>query len=271
MKKYIYLCKQTTDNLKLSSMEESRIKTQNRIFIGFSSIDRYEVVESILYHLANYGIATWYDRHKMRIGDFFSENFNDGILGSKYAVVIISHNIAKATCFAKELDCIKKQFERQELVVFPLFYKIKHNEIPMQYNWLTNLVYKEFDDKSGTLLICNHIMSRILTDELKKYKYRTLSELSNRLSFNNDDKFLDKILQTYLNIDRDNYNARITILYCLYTHISIKYGIIPMVPQFYWRCYERLFSYTKLNLSFDQREILILELSTMILINKCFY
>ena len=108
-------------------------------------------------------------------------------------------------------------------------------------------------------------------DELKKYKYRTLSELSNRLSFNNDDKFLDKILQTYLNIDRDNYNARITILYCLYTHISIKYGIIPMVPQFYWRCYERLFSYTKLNLSFDQREILILELSTMILINKCFY
>lgn len=252
-------------------MEESRINTIERIFIGFSSIDRYEVVESILYHLANYGIATWYDRHKMRLGDLYCENFTDGILKSKYAVIIISPNTRKAQCFAKEMEYVKEQFEKQKLVVFPLFYKIRHDDIPMQYSWLKKLIYKEFNDKSGTLLICNHIMSRILTDEVKKCKYQTLYDLSYILSLNKNDQFLETTLKVYLEIGRDNFNARTAILFCLYKYITIKYGIIDMIPQYYWKCYERFFSYTKLNLAIDQREILILELSTILLINKLFY
>lgn len=252
-------------------MEESRIKTHERIFIGFSSIDRYEVVESILYHLANYGIAIWYDRHKMRIGDFYCENFTDGIRNSKYAILILSNNIAEAKCFAEEMECIEEQLNKGNITIFPLLYKIKPNEIPKQYSWITKLIYKEFDDKSGTLLICNHIISRILTDELERCKCKTLYELLQNLSFNRCDIFIEKMLKSYLDIDRSNYNARIAILFCLYTHITVKYGIINVFPQHYWRCFDRLFSYTKLHLDVDLREILILELSTMILINKLFY
>ena len=34
-----------------------------RIFIGFAAEDRYDIVEPIVYHLKNYGIELWYDRH----------------------------------------------------------------------------------------------------------------------------------------------------------------------------------------------------------------
>lgn len=253
------------------TMEESRIKTRDRIFVGFSSTDRHEIVESILYHLANYGMAMWYDRHKMRLGDFYSENFTDGIINSKYAVIILSSNITEANCFAEEMECIKTQFEKGEITIFPLFYKIKSNEIPVQYEWLTKLIYKEFDDKSGTLLICNHIMSRILTDELKKCTHQSLYELQCNISLNKNDLFIEKILQSYLDIDRDNHNARVAILFCLYTYLTAKYGISDILPQHYWRAFDRLFSYTKLHLSIDLREVLILELAVMLQVNKLFY
>lgn len=50
-------------------MDESRLETRNRIFICLSSKDRQLIVESIMYHIANYGFAIWYDRHKMLLGD----------------------------------------------------------------------------------------------------------------------------------------------------------------------------------------------------------
>jgi len=251
-------------------MEESRIATIKRIFIGFSSVDRYEVIESILYHLANYGMALWYDRHKMRLGDHYCENFTDGILNTEYAVIVMSSNVADATFFAEEMNYLKKQFESGKITIFPLLYKIKPYDIPEQYQWITKLIYKEFDDKSGTLLICNHIMSRILTDELKKCSYQTLYDLQHIISLRKDDPFIEKVLQAYLDIDRNNHNARVAVLFCIYTHITIRYGILDILPQHYWRGFDRIFSYTKLHLSIDLREILILELATMILINKLF-
>lgn len=251
-------------------MEETRINTRARIFVAFASIERHEIVESILFHLANYGIAIWYDRHRMRLGDFYCDNFVEGIKNSDYAVVILGRHINNAPCFSEEMRYIKQEFDKKHITVFPLLYKITQSEIPNDYFWITELVYKEIDDKSGTLLICNHIMSRILTDELQKYKYQSLYDLYNSMSRMKDDTFVIQILQSYLDMDRDNLNARITILFCLYKYLTIKYGIISMLPQYYWRVFERYFSYTKLHLNIDARELLVLELATMILINKIF-
>lgn len=249
-------------------MEESRIETQERIFIGFSSLDRHEIVESIVHHLANYGMAIWYDRYKMRLGDFYYENFNDGILNSRYALLILSHNIIDAKCFSEEMKCIKMQFDRSLITVFPILYKIHPHEIPLQYSWITSLVYKEIDDQSGVLLICNHIMSRIMTDELRKFRYRTISELSHSIAQTKNNVFIEKMLLSYLEIDRDNHDARVALLYSLYCYMTVQYGIAEKCPLYYWRCFEREFSFAKLHIDIDVREILILELSIMILINK---
>jgi hypothetical protein len=168
------------------------------------------------------------------------------------------------------MDYLKAQYEKNKIAIFPLLYKIKPNELHEKYQWITELIYKELDEKSGTLLICNHIMSRILTDELQKCKYQTINDLSKAIFTSKNDFFIERMLQSYLDIDRDNHNARIAVLFSIFTYVDTKYNSIEILPQHYWRGFNRVFSYTKLHLDIDQREILILELEIMILINNLF-
>ena len=49
----------------------------SQIFLGFAAKDRYTVAESLLYHLENYGVPVWYDRHDLILSiklDTFFEN-----------------------------------------------------------------------------------------------------------------------------------------------------------------------------------------------------
>ena len=253
-------------------MDESRLKTSKRIFVCLSSKDRQTVVESIMYHIANFGFAMWYDRHKMLLGDKRNyKNFIEGIVQTEYAIVVMSKNSIESTCVAEEMEYLKKQYDIGLITIFPVFYKILPTELPNSYQWLTDLVYKELDEKSGTLLTCNHIITKILNDELKKCKYQTLHELLNFLETHNQDKFITNMLRAYLEISGENHNARISILYSICTYLSVTMKDIEMFPQYYWKGFERIFSYTKLNLETDLRETLILEIQTIILVNNLYF
>lgn len=252
-------------------MDESRIETRKRIFVCLSSKDRQAVVESIMYHMANFGFATWYDRHKMSLGDKRNyKNFIEGIEQTEYAIVVMSKNSVESTCVAEEMEYLKKQYDLELITIFPILYNILPTELPKNYKWLTELVYKELDEKSGTLLTCNHIITKILSNELKNYTHQTLHGLLHFLEAHNRDKFITNMLKVYLEISGENHNARISILYSMYIYLSIIMKPIDMFPQYYWKGFERIFSYTKLNLETDLRETLILEIQTMILINKLY-
>ncbi len=253
-------------------MDESRIETRNKIFICLSSKDRQVIVESIMYHLANFGFALWYDRHKMLLGDKRNyKNFIEGIVQTRYAIIIMSKNSIESKCVAEEMDYLKQQYDIGAITLFPIFYNITPIQLPSKYKWLTKLVYKSLDEKSGTLLTCNHIITRILSDELKNYKYKTLHELLNFCENQKKDKFITNMLRAYLEIGGENHNARISILYSICVYLSTIIKINEMFPQHYWKGFNRIFSYTKLNLEIDLRETLILETQTMILINKLYF
>lgn len=221
--------------------------------------------------MANFGFALWYDRHKMMLGDKRNyKNFIEGIVQTEYAIVVMSKNSIKSTCVAEEMEYLEEQYNKGLITIFPILYNIRPTELPEKYRWLTELVYKELDEKSGTLLTCNHIITKILSDELKKCRCQTLNELLHFLEMNNQDKFITNILGSYLEISGQNHNARISILYSICIYISSTIKTIDMFPQYYWKGFERIFSYTKLDLGTDLRETLILETQTMILLNKLY-
>ena len=57
------------------------------IFLCFSSKDRYEIVESIYYHIKNIGIPVWYDRNEILMGDDRDyKNFVEGVDSCKYSI-----------------------------------------------------------------------------------------------------------------------------------------------------------------------------------------
>lgn len=147
------------------------------IFIGYSSDDRYTVVESLVFHLKNYGFDVWYDYYDMFLGDNrYEENFKKGISGSQYVIFIISKNFFTSNCAKEELDYAQLLYEKGEIILFPLLYHMSANELPKEYNWITKIIYNEIEDHSGTLFVANQIIERMLHDEVLNSKYRSFSE-----------------------------------------------------------------------------------------------
>lgn len=77
------------------------------LFFCFSSKDRHSIVESILFHLTNYGLPVWYDRHKMLLGDERdNKNFDEGVKACNYSIIILSANTIASECANEEIDLI---------------------------------------------------------------------------------------------------------------------------------------------------------------------
>ena len=90
------------------------------IFIGYSSKDRYTIVESMVFHLKNYGFNVWYDFHDMYLSDArFETNFEHGIKDSKYVIFILSPNFFTSKCAVEELDYAQTLYEQGTIKLFP--------------------------------------------------------------------------------------------------------------------------------------------------------
>ena len=235
------------------------------IFIGYSSEDRYTVVESLVFHLKNYGFDVWYDFYDMFLGDNrYEENFEKGISGSQYVIFVISKNFFTSNCAKEELDYAQLLYEKGEIIMFPLLYHMSANELPKEYNWIKKIIYNEIEDHSGTLFVANQIIERMLHDEVVKSKYRSLSECVNYLR-NSDKEYMYSLLDAYLHIDIQNYSTRIALLYSAYLYIKSK--CLVNDNSFTCKIVQRIYIFTGLNITLDHLSLSILSLAMLLILN----
>lgn len=235
-----------------------------KVFLCFSSADRYTIVDSVLYHLKKFHIPVWYDYHELTLGDNrMTGNFELGLDLCNYAVVIISPSMFQCRCGNDELDEIKKRYQNHTIHIFPIFYKIKASELPHQYKWLTDLIYNELNQTTGTLATCKQIVYKIVKDKLNTCKIKQLQNFKNS---SND--YIYYALNTYLKMDEDNFNARFAILYMIYIYLATKNINISDMNI---GIMERLCQISKLNIAFPHKEMLIAENILIILLNECDY
>ena len=237
------------------------------IFFCFSSKDRHSIVEAILFHIMNYKLPVWYDRQEMLLGDDRNlMNFEEGVNKADYSIIILSQNAIASVCANEETELIYNRYKSGKITVFPLFYNLTANEIPEAFAWMKNLVYKELKDTIDVHSACNHIVCRVLLDELNKYKYRSFKIFYETYEHVPLHAFTIEILDKYNLIDRENYNARISLLYAIYLFIKSTYSLSG-IPEYYYAGIDRLFNETKLNLKIDLREIIIFERLILLLLN----
>lgn len=241
------------------------------IFFCFSSKDRLQIVEAMLFHITNFELPVWYDRHKMLMGDDRNyKNFDEGIGKCKYAIVIVSPNSIKSVCAQEEMELIYNRYIAGEISVFPVFYNIEANNIPDNLKWMTKLVYKELNMETNAYSACNHIICRVLLDEIDKYRIKTINDFLELYNCNSAMGYITKLLKAYCKISDDNKDAQIALLYavCLYIrdHYRLNYA-----PLFYSAGVDRLFDETRLHLPIDLRETLIFERLTLLLINSALF
>lgn len=241
------------------------------LFFCFSSKDRHCIVESILYHITNYAIPVWYDRQQMLLGDHRDyKNFVEGVEGCKYAVIILSPNAINSVCAREEIDLIERKHKKGEVTVFPLYYKLKAADIPEEFSWMSKLVFKELDETTDTLGTCNHIICRILLDELTRYRIDSLTTFVQRYENIPVYAYLTKLIKSYCSIHGENRDAKIAILFAGCEYLKCHYNL-DGVPRYYYEGVNFLFSQSKLHLPVDLRETLIFERLFLLLTNASIF
>lgn len=234
------------------------------IFLCFSSKDRYTIVESVMYHLKNYGLSVWYDYHKLILGDNRDyKNLKEGIEQNNHAIIIVTNNIFDCVCANDEINVIHKQYIAGKIHVFPIFYKISAFELPSKYQWLCRLIYNEVDDNTGTLLTCNQIILKYIMDKNNMYNIKDLINYR-KMSF--QDNFIIEMLSIYFEIDSDNINVRMLALFSVFKYLMCKYTSYTY-PDYCIRTFRRLYDLTKLKLKIDWKELSILENSLLLMLN----
>ena len=241
------------------------------IFFCFSSKDRITIVEAILFHITNYELPVWYDRYKMLMGDERDyKNFEEGVGGCKYAIIIVSPNAIESICAQEEIELIYRRYIKGDMTVFPIFYNIKANELPEKLRWMTQLVYKELDAGTDAYSACNHVICRVLLDELEKYKIKSINDFLGLYEHNSALCYITKLLKAYCRVSDDNKDAQIALLYAVCQYIREYYNLDD-IPAFYYAGVDRLFDETRLHLPIDLREMLIFERLMLLLINSVLF
>ncbi len=231
------------------------------IFLCFSSQDRYSVVKSCLYHLKNYGYDTWYDYHELILGDKKHEkNFVKAIQACDYFIIIYSNNLLNSPCAVHEESLIYAEATKRNITIFPLLYNIKFNELPFEtQSKIENLIYNEITDDTGCIETVNQIVVKLLLDEMSYSEFDFTPSIDSHLLRKINDNFLKAILLEYLSISKENFNARISILYCVYKYIAMN-NILEDIPTHYAQTINYLSHYTKLNIPYNHKELILAEL-----------
>lgn len=241
--------------------------SNKKVFIGFAAEDRYDIVEPIVYHLKNYGIELWYDRHILVMGDNrVRKNLIEGAAGCDYAIIILSKHTAKSSCALEEISIVKSRFKQGMVTVFPVLYELSPSELPKKLFWIKSLIFKEVDRHSGTRVICNHIACKITGDLLVSCNYRHVQDIvfSPPKELPIDCK---AILKSYLEVDHANLNSRVSLLYAAYLTVIHIDDNTNWTSHMVIRIFTRLFSETRLSLAIDYRDIWLLENAICLLIN----
>lgn len=156
-----------------------------KVFICFAAEDRYKIAEPIVYHLKNYGIDTWYDRHVLLMGDDrIAKNLDEGASQCGYAVIILSSDTRQSVCAMEEISILRQRYEKGDVTIFPILYEISPADIPSTLQWVQQLIYKEVSRNSGTLEICNHIAAELRKIYLGNF-YSNITYLSVALTSQN--------------------------------------------------------------------------------------
>ena len=219
----------------------------------------------------NYELPVWYDRQQMLLGDNRDyKNFTEGVDKASYFIIVLSPNSIASVCANEEIELIRKKHLNTNVVVFPLFYNINACDIPNEYSWMKQLVYKEIKKDEDVYSACNHIVCKVLIDEISKYKFQSINLLCNECKNIPMQSFVSEMLNKYAAIDNNNYNCKITILYSIYIFIKNTYSL-SSIPEYYYAGMDRLFASTKLNLTIDLRETIIFERLTLLLLNSVLF
>ncbi len=241
------------------------------IFICFSSKDVQKPLNEVLHCVERFDLPVLYDPERLSADDDYNlKSYKTGIEKAAYAILLLTPNSVSSACIQEEIQQIYARYQNKNIVIFPILYEMKADRLPPKWRFLAKMMYYEANEESEIYGICSHITSHILMDELNKYPFR---EIQSFVLQNQNVPLMSypvKMLNAYSTVDDRNQKIKVSLLYALYGYIKSSYNI-NTIPQFYHIGIHKLFDVARLQIPVDEREIIILERLTLLLLNAVLF
>ncbi len=99
------------------------------LFISHASEDKDEIVRELAESLIKQGVKVWYDEFELKIGDSLRKKIDNGLINSRYGIVIISPSFIKKNWTGDELDGMVAKEMNGHKVILPIWHKITKDEV----------------------------------------------------------------------------------------------------------------------------------------------
>lgn len=93
------------------------------LFICHATEDK-DIVQPLVEALINAGFSVWYDDFELKLGDRLRRKIENGLLQSRYGLVVISPNFFKKEWPQKELDALIAKESGGEQVILPIWHNV---------------------------------------------------------------------------------------------------------------------------------------------------
>ncbi|RSK42968.1 toll/interleukin-1 receptor domain-containing protein [Hymenobacter perfusus] len=98
-------------------------------FISHASEDKSTIVRQLAEILEKIGIKIWYDEFSLKVGDSLSESIDNGLIKSKFGIVIISKDFLKKKWTDYEYRSLLSKEDKGKKIILPIWHNITSEEI----------------------------------------------------------------------------------------------------------------------------------------------
>lgn len=108
---------------------EAEPTPQYDVFICHASEDKETFVRPLAHALRRLGVGVWYDEFSLQIGDSVSRKIDEGILGSRFGIVVISKAFIGRPWPEHELRGLVNRDVEQDLKILPIWHGVTKADV----------------------------------------------------------------------------------------------------------------------------------------------
>jgi len=99
------------------------------VFISHASDDKESLVDPLVDYLSSLGLDVWYDKISLEPGESLSRSIDNGLVNSRFALVVLSPAFLKKPWPEYELRGLVAREIGQEKVIIPIWFDVSHSDV----------------------------------------------------------------------------------------------------------------------------------------------
>jgi TIR domain len=115
---------------KMASHMQGPVADQFDVFISHATEDKDDVARPLAEELRRLGLRVWYDELELRIGDSLRRKIDEGLVRSRFGIVVLSPAFFAKNWPQYELNgLVAKEMQDRKTVILPLWHRLSKDEV----------------------------------------------------------------------------------------------------------------------------------------------